>query len=166
MFLQLGNDMIMLGYGFLTGYYMKEDEEYFDDWGCKWKYFYNATGRYPEIIERPLDDKKNLDHYQIPDPHKPEIYTEGKRIINRYGRNFWIFGCICCSAFESSFGLRGFENLLSDMAEDPDFVHALMDKVIEYPLAAGKHLIDMGVDMLWTGDDVGMQTGMIMSFEH
>jgi uroporphyrinogen decarboxylase len=33
----------------------------------------------------------------------------------------------------------------------------------EFPLAAGKKLIEMGVDMLWTGDDIVMQTGMMIS---
>ena len=50
-----------------------------------------------------------------------------------------------------------------DMVSNKDFAHALMDKVMEFPLAAGRKLIELGVDMLWTGDDVAMQTGMMIS---
>jgi uroporphyrinogen decarboxylase len=163
--LELGNDMVQLGYGFLNGYYLKEDDEYYDDWGCKWKYFENASGRYSEIIEHPLEDKTRLDSYKIPDPEEPGQYEHGRQIIQKYGRDYWIFACIACSMFESSFGLRGLDNLLMDMVEDKDFVHALFDKVMQYPLVAGRKLIEMGIDMLWTGDDVGTQRGLIMSPE-
>jgi uroporphyrinogen decarboxylase len=52
---------------------------------------------------------------------------------------------------------------MMDMVSNRDFAHALMDKVMEFPLVIGKKLIELGVDMLWTGDDVGMQTGMMIS---
>jgi len=161
--IELGNDMIMVGHGFATSYYLKDDDEYYDEWGCKWKYFNNKSGRYPEVVERPLANKSKLDSYKIPDPHKPGRYDDSKAVIDKYGRDYWVFACIACTIFECAWGLRGLDELMADMIEDKDFVHALMDKVMEFPLAAGKKLIELGVDMLWTGDDVGMQTGMMIS---
>ena len=161
--LELGNDMIMVGHGFATSYYAKEDDEYYDDWGCKWKYFQNNSGRYPEVIERPLSDKTKLNSYRIPDPYNDEQYKGSKSVIEKYGKNYWVFACIACTIFECSWGLRGLDELMMDMVEDKDFVHELMDKVMEFPMVAGKKLIEMGIDMLWTGDDVGMQTGMMIS---
>lgn len=161
--LELGNDMIMVGHGFATSYYLKDDEEYYDDWGCKWRYFSNKSGRYPEVVERPLADKSKLDSYKIPDPHKPGQYAGSKAVIDKYGKDYWVFACIACSIFECAWGLRGLDELMMDMVEDEDFVNALMDKVMEFPMVAGKKLIELGIDMLWTGDDVGMQTGMMIS---
>ncbi len=161
--LELGNDMVMVAHGFAAGYYASDKEEYYDDWGCKWKYFSNSSGRYPEIVQRPLSDKSLISSYSIPDPDDPVQYEASARTIQKYGKENWIFGCIACTIFECAWGLRGLSELLLDMIEDKDFVHLLMDKVMEFPLTAGKKLIDMGVDMLWTGDDIGMQTGMMIS---
>ncbi len=161
--IHFGNDMILTGHGFSTGYYLKEDPEYYDEWGCKWKYFYNQSGAYPEVVERPLEDEKNLDSYKIPDPYNEERYASSKEVLDKYGDNYWIVGSIPCSIFEVSWGLRGLDKFMMDMVVNKDFAHALMDKVMEFPLVAGKKLIDMGVDMLWTGDDVAMQTGMMIS---
>jgi uroporphyrinogen decarboxylase len=66
--LELGNDMVMVAHGFAAGYYARDTEEYNDEWGCKWKYFSNSSGRYPEIVQRPLSDKSLNSSYSIPDP--------------------------------------------------------------------------------------------------
>lgn len=159
----MGNDMVFTCHGFATGYYLKDDPEYYDEWGCKWKYIQNPTGSYPEVIERPLKDERKLDSYRIPNPHDDKRYSSSRQIIKRYGKDYWIVGSIPCSIFEVSWGLRGFEKFMVDMVSNKDFAHALMDKVMEFPLVAGKKLIELGINMLWTGDDIAMQTSMMVS---
>lgn len=162
----LGNDMLVTGHGISTSYYAKEDPEYTCEWGCKWKYFINATGRHPEIVVHPLEhdeDGSLTKQYQIPDPYNEARYADSKAFIQKYGRDFWILGSIPCSIFEASWYLRGMQRFMEDMYLNKDYANGLMDKVMEFPLVAGKKLIDLGVDMLWLGDDVGMQRGMMMS---
>lgn len=159
----LGNDMILLPHGYSTGYYLNEDNEYEDEWGCTWRYFINKTGAYPEVIKRPLEDINAFESYQIPDASDDMRYQKDQAMIEQYGNQYWMVGSIPCSIFEAAWGLRGLDTLLMDMVDNKEFVHALMDKVMQFPLIAGKKLIDLGVDMLWTGDDISMQTGMIMS---
>ncbi len=159
----MGNDMIITTYGFCADYYLKEEPEYYGEWGCKWKYFQNPSGSYTEIVERPLENEKKLDSYKIPDPYDERRYEPSRQIIEKYGKDYWIVGAIPCTIFEVSWGLRGLDEFMMDMVSNKDFAHTLMDKVMEFPLVAGKKLIELGVDMLWTGDDVGMQTGMMIS---
>ena len=159
----MGNDMAITTHGFAASYYLKEEPEYYDEWGCKWKYFRNPSGSYTEVIERPLEDEKKLNLYKIPDPYNEKRYEPSRQIIEKYGKDYWIVGAIPCTIFEVSWGLRGLDKFIMDMVSNKDFAHTLMDKVMEFPLVAGKKLIELGVDMLWTGDDVGMQTGMIIS---
>ncbi len=52
-----------------------------------------------------------------------------------------------------------------DMLTDPDLTDAILDIPFRYHLAAAKRLARMGVDMIWTGDDVGSQKGMLISPE-
>mgnify|MGYP000132516157 CR=1 FL=1 len=161
----MGNDMVITSHGFCNGYYLKDTPEYYDEWGCKWKYIQNPTGSYTEVIERPLEDEKKLNSYKIPDPYNEERYNSSKQIIDRYAKDYWIVGAIPCTIFEVSWGLRGLDKFMIDMLSNKDFAHELMDKVMEFPLVAGKKLIELGVDMLWTGDDVGMQTGPMISID-
>lgn len=159
----MGNDMVITHHGFAASYYLKEDSEYYGEWGCKWKYFRNPSGSYTEVIERPLEDEKKLDSYKIPDPHNERRYESSRQTIEEYGKDYWIVGAIPCTIFEVSWALRGLDKFMMDMVSNKDFAHTLMDKVMEFPLAAGRKLIELGVDMLWTGDDVAMQTGMMIS---
>ena len=59
--------------------------------------------------------------------------------------------------------LRGYERMLSDFALKPDLADAILEIPYRYHLAAAKKLVEMGVDMIWMGDDVGAQHAMLIS---
>ena len=42
----------------------------------------------------------------------------------------------------------------------------ILDIPYRYHLAAAERLVRMGVDMIWLGDDIGQQTGMLISPKH
>ena len=162
---QLGCDMLVAGAGISTSYY-GDGEEYVCPWGCTWKYIYNNTGSYTEIINHPLADDPDgakLAAYRIPDPDGDDVVTPVRNLIARYGDRYFICGAVPCTIFEAAWYLHGLEDTIIDMAERPDYINTLFDKVMEFPLRAGLRFIDEGVDMLWLGDDVGMQHGMMMS---
>jgi uroporphyrinogen-III decarboxylase len=50
-----------------------------------------------------------------------------------------------------------------DMAMNPDLANYILDIPYQYHLAAAKKLVEMGVDMIWTGDDIGAQNKMMIS---
>jgi uroporphyrinogen-III decarboxylase len=52
-----------------------------------------------------------------------------------------------------------------DLAVNPDFIEKLFDIPFNYHLTAAKKLVEMGVDMIWIGDDVGAQDRMLISLE-
>ena len=59
--------------------------------------------------------------------------------------------------------LRGLEQMMMDMVLEPDLADHLLEIPYQYHLTAAKKLVEMGVDMIWIGDDVGTQRGMMMS---
>ena len=163
---KLGNDMLIEGSGIAKSFYYSPADEYVCPWGCKWKYFKNNEGSYPEIIEYPLAndvDGKKLAAYKIPDPDAPEVYEPMRDLVKRYGDTHFICSVLQCSIFEAGWYLHGLEDTLLDMAANPEYANALFDKVMEFPLRAGLNMLDEGVDMIWLGDDVGMQHRMVMS---
>jgi uroporphyrinogen decarboxylase len=69
------------------------------------------------------------------------------------------------SLFETSWYLRGQEQLLMDLHDNPDLATALLDTVNNTMIEAARRLAGMGVDILRLGDDVGGQRAMLMSPE-
>jgi uroporphyrinogen decarboxylase len=49
------------------------------------------------------------------------------------------------------------------MALDKDYVGALLDEIANYSVAVGRELIELGADIMLTGDDLGMDIGPMLS---
>ena len=146
-----------------------DDNLYIDDFGIlKKKIDYNS-GFYIEIVKNPLDDLNNFSAYKLPDPDYQEIikkqYKNFENNIKKYGKSHAIVGGVTCTIFEAVEILRGMERIMVDLVENEDFINELMDKLVDYHFKIGKKLIDLGVDIIYIGDDVGMQTGMMISPE-
>jgi len=160
----MGNDMVKDCVGLEMSFYGEPYPEYTDDWGIKWRYVKNESGVYTEIADFPLaGDKSKLDSFKIPDPLEDSQYDNFRKIKKLYGKEKYLIGSSQISIFEASWYLRGMENFLMDLTLDPDYAEALMDKVMAWPIGAAKKYVELGADMIWFGDDVSMQTDLIMS---
>jgi uroporphyrinogen decarboxylase len=67
--------------------------------------------------------------------------------------------------FESSWALRGMENLLVDFIAEPDFVEEMLDKLTELMLGFVDFWADVPADAIFFGDDWGAQRGVIIGPE-
>jgi uroporphyrinogen decarboxylase len=170
----LDEDMLLTSVGWANSYYAtevysKDGVSYTDEWGVGWKNVEYETrfgkGRYTEIVGHPLADDDAIDSYQLPDPNRPELYDEAERVIKEYKDEYWIVGVTVTTIFETAWALRGYERTLMDLAVHPDFIEKLFDIPFNYHLTAAKKLVEMGVDMIWIGDDVGAQDRMLISPE-
>jgi uroporphyrinogen decarboxylase len=168
----LDEDMLLTSVGWANSYYATETysedgETYTDEWGITWKNVAYETrfgkGYYTEMVGHPLADDQAIDAYQAPDPNRPELYVEAERAIKEYKDEYWIVGVTVTTIFETAWALRGYEKTLMDLALNPDFIERLFDIPFQYHLTAAKKLVEMGVDMIWTGDDVGAQNKMFIS---
>lgn len=164
----LGNDLLYLALGFCDGFssIFKEerkigDKLYQDPFGIKWRKKSQEFGSYCEFAEHPLADMKNYDNYKLPDPfkvHKNE-FEMYKKLIKEDGEEYAILGGVACTMFEGSWYLRGLENFLTDLYLNKDFAIELLDKTMDYSLRISKKLVEMGVDIIWWGDDIGGERG-------
>jgi len=53
--------------------------------------------------------------------------------------------------------------MLIDLVADPDLAERILDIPFRYHLAAARRLTELGVDMIWIGDDVGTQRAMLVA---
>ena len=106
-----------------------------------------------------------LDSLEIPDPLEDSQYEDFRLKKEMYGDEKWIIGSSQISIFEACWYLRGLDTFLMDMALEPAYSEKLMDKIMPFALNASRKYIELGADMVWFGDDVSMQTGMMISID-
>lgn len=144
---------------------------YTDEWGVKFQKVEQSTGFSYSFCNQVLGDTTadDLDDYPWPDPNHPEL-TEGleEKARNLYETtDFALVGKFSNSIFEQAFYMRGFEQLLLDLSCNPEYVAALLDKLVDLALtrldhglrACGKYL----QCVRFAGDDMGQQDGPLMS---
>lgn len=162
----LDEDVLITSVGWANSYY-QEDHDYTDAWGIDWALHAYETpfgvGHYTEIARHPLADEAAIAAYRPPDPTRPALYADAEAMIAAYHDEYWIVGATVCTIFETAWALRGLERMMLDMATDPDLADHLLDIPYRFHLAAAKRLTELGVDMIWLGDDVGTQHRMLMS---
>ena len=168
----LDEDLLLTSVGWANSYYSTEayshdGVSYTDEWGIGWQNIDYDTrfgrGRYTEMVHHPLADDTAIDSYLPPDPDRPELYVEAERLIRQYKDEYWIVGVTVTTVFETAWALRGYERTLIDLVTNPDLVDKLFDIPFTYHLTAAKRLVELGVDMIWIGDDVGAQDRMLIS---
>ncbi len=166
----LDEDMLLTSIGWVNGYYQdgyQNVEWYPDEWGVTWKTIGYDTrfgqGKYTEPFGPPLADDRALDTYRPPDPNRPELYTEAERTLRHFKDEYWIVGVTPTTIFESAWALRGYEQLLTDLALNPELANRVLDIPYRYHQAVTQRLVQLGVDMIWLGDDMGGQSSMLMS---
>jgi uroporphyrinogen decarboxylase len=162
----LDQDLLLTSVGWANSYYQDADE-YMDEWGIGWRSVEYSTpygiGRYTEFNQHPLAEDKAIDSYQPPDPTRPELYKEAEWVLRNYQDEYWIVGVTVTTIFETAWALRGYERMLTDMALQPELAERILDIPYHYHLTAAKKLTEMGVDMIWVGDDIGAQDAMLIS---
>lgn len=162
----LGQDLLLTSVGWANSYYM-DDKAYVDEWGVGWDVQAYETphgiGHYTEMVRHPLAENAAISSYQPPDPNRAELYADAAQVVANFKDDYWIVGVTVTTILETAWALRGLEQMLLDMALDPDLANCLLDIPYHYHLTAAKKLVGLGVDMIWTGDDIGAQHELMIS---
>ena len=167
----LDEDMLLTSVGWADSYYQECEPGavYTDGWEVGWRAQEYDTkfgkGVYTEIVTHPLAEDDAIESYIAPDPNRDDLYREAEWVIREFKDEYWIVGVTVTTIFETAWALRGLEKLLIDMMVNPELADRILDIPYSYHLTAARRLVEMGVDMIWTGDDMGAQQGMLMSPE-
>ncbi len=164
----LEQDMLLTGL-WDNSYFQKQKpgEEFIDEWGIRWIAMPYSTkfgdGIYTEMIDHPLKKDEDIPGYKPPDPNQQDLFHETERVIRTFKPEYWMVGVTVTTMFEKAWALRGFEQIMLDMLNSPETVDALLEIPFSYHLALAKKFVEMGVDMIWLGDDVGGQHAMLIA---
>lgn len=135
----------------------KIGEVAFDEWGIGWARMQQGC------IEsvHPLLDWSSLDSLVFPNPAfyiPPGIADE---INESHGERYVYVGTFG-GFFQHMASLRGYENMMIDLARDAPELHVLADRLLDYFLQLIDAWREIGVDGMFFGDDLGMQDRLIV----
>lgn len=151
----------------MEGIVHEHDGEYHvDEWGIHWVRQYGFN----QIEHFPLAGKtaQEVLAYQFPYQQFGILFQAMDRLatqkgVTRPGESF--LGCdVSPCAFEMAWRLRGMEDTLLDMAENPELAAEMLDRCASFACALAEEAFRRyPLDWLWTGDDVASQVNMMFS---
>lgn len=146
-------------------------ETFHDEWGVAYRKVPNPAGYHYEFAVHPLANASvaDLDCYPWPDPADPSrVAGLRERCLKLYETtDLALVGKFSNSIFEQAFYMRGLEQWLIDLATNPEFVDALMGRLVDIAvrmIEAGLRECGPYLQVLrLAGDDLGHQRGMFVS---
>ena len=125
----------------------------------------SSDTKFFEELEVPVKQRSDLNHLVFESPYEDFRYERFLKNVERWQEKYCVF-CKTGGPYLRTMNLRGTEQFLVDIQEDPEFVRDLVERVTE-------HLIDIGLEELrrgklndtglWIYDDIGYNGGLMMS---
>jgi len=145
-----------------------KDVPFKDAWGCVWES--SVNGIEGVVTEAPLADWAQWDQWQAPDAlttadRGPADWDAVRRRVQEAKAK----GELTTGGLPHGFlfmrltYLRGFSNMMMDMATEEPLLWKLIDAIYEHNRVIVDQYLDMGVDMMEIGEDLGSQTASIIS---
>ena len=161
----MGNDVRMTwvnnNYAMEGVVHEHDGETHTDAWGITWV----KEGPFNQIAHFPLAaaSRDEVLAYRFPDDRLEELMQPMLPLAAQAADMF--IGCdVSPCVFEMYWRLRGMEQGILDMAEDPDLAHTMLDRCADFALRLSQVACDrFPLDWLWTGDDVASQQSLMMS---
>lgn len=145
-------------------------ERYVDCWGCVWET--TDDGIAGMVTKHPLESWDDFAGYSPPDANKQlrfgpanwEQVAKSSRKPKATGR-LANDGLQHGHTFQTLVDIRGYENLMFDMADEEPRLYELIGMVEQFNLAIVQHYLELGAEWMSYPDDLGMQVGPMLSPE-
>jgi uroporphyrinogen decarboxylase len=127
-----------------------------DEFGRIWKDGMYTSGA--------VDTEADLARYTPPLDYVEQLFDAAQiqKVKKRFPDHCLIFGTHI-GPFTASFMAMGFERFFYRLADDPGFVHRLLQARTEYCLAVYRKAISLGAEVLVLGDDAAHKNGPMIS---
>lgn len=144
---------------------------YTDAWGCVWQT--SDSGITGVVTEHPLADWSAFETYTPPDLEKtngclPFDWDDyAKRVAEARETGHIPHGALVHGhTFLQLIDIRGYENLLMDMADEEPRLWQLIEMIEQFNLQVLRRYVSLGVGIIGIPEDLGMQVGPMLSPAH
>jgi uroporphyrinogen decarboxylase len=149
----------------------RADEPYTDDWGCVWET--TLDGITGTVTGHPLSDWAAFDSYVPPDPESRSGMgaRDWDAVAKGFARTRERGGLLSGGlphghTFLRLCDIRGYENVIFDMADGEPRLKELIRMVEEFNLAVIERFVKLGAEYVSYPEDLGMQVGPMISPAH
>ena len=148
-------------------YYKNELKQgvYFDNYGVAHEPGSKEAAHMTRMIH-PLKGLVSLDmikNYPLPDYKEVDQANLVDKCNQIHNRKQFSTAHVQCSIWEQAWYLRSMEDLMADMMTDDEIAAVLLDRVTNTLIDGIEMYARAGVDSLFFGDDIGMQSTILMS---
>lgn len=153
---------------FLKTYYKDKSFKagtYIDPWGIAHEPGSEAA-YHMTYMHNPMKDFDSVEQilaYPMPVFDNAGLEWQTAQIKRFHDNGQAVMGYMQCTVWESSWYLRGMENLMCDMMTDDPMAEALLDRVTDSAVQRAVSFAKAGADSIFLGDDIGMQHTIMMS---
>ncbi|MCI0498508.1 MAG: uroporphyrinogen decarboxylase family protein [Planctomycetales bacterium] len=142
-----------------------KDEVFFDEWGIAHESGSKAAAHMTRM-RHPMaafDSIEQIQSYPYPDFASVSTDELQKQIDRIHSKGLAVYAAMECTVWETAWYLRDMTKLMMDMAMEEDKAVWLLDKITELACIRAAAFARCGVDVIRIGDDVGMQSALMMS---
>ena len=116
-------------------------------------------------VESPIKTMADFERYTPPDPLLPERFMAVEAAVEKYKGDRAVIVHLN-DVFSLPRYLMGMQDLLMAIVLDPELVKALIKMSVDINLQLAKEIVDRGVKIVYTGDDIAYNKGLLMSPRH
>ena len=145
-------------------HYFHRPKVTWDEWGRG--RIWDDAEQYAEYLY-PLQDAEKVDEilaYPWPDYDEAYRYAGLKdQVAQMHGQGYAVVGGLEESIFEIAWQLRSMDRLFEEIITNDEKAAVLLDQITNRRVVSAQGFAAAGIDVLALGDDVAMQTGLLMS---
>jgi uroporphyrinogen decarboxylase len=135
-------------------------------WRSEWGYITQDTLEEHGIeVESPIKTMADFERYTPPDPHAPGRFDAIEMAVEKYKGNKAVIVHLN-DVFSLPRYLMGMEDLLMAIAVEPELVKELVEMSVQINLELAKEVASRGAKIVYTGDDIAYNKGLLMSPKH
>jgi len=130
-----------------------------DEFGVIWD---KSAGDDIGVPQNQVVSEPDAARLRMPDPADPRRWNGYEQIAATAGDRY-VLACFSSPLFQRAWFLRGMAPLLEDLALNPDFVHALLEKLTAFSIEIVRGVARRGADGIFFYDDYAQQSGPLFS---
>jgi len=98
-----------------------------------------------------------------PDPNDERIVGKIYGLMDEFEPgDLFLSGSHRDTLWEKSYMLVGMENIMTYMHTDPEYAREILHRIMDFQLGLAKHYLDLGVEIVGMGDDLGTQSSLLI----
>lgn len=112
-----------------------------------------------------FDSTEQILTYPFPDYSHADPTQQKEAVREAHAKDLVAVGNMQITIWETAWYMRGMENLMTDMMLEDPIAEVLLDRVTDLSVLRAESYARSGADVLFLGDDIGMQHSIMMSEE-